>query len=79
MPWSWNLRQASDAVEVDEDEEVDEEEESVGSFRKTRSWRRFLTDALLSALKRSFGQWHVAAFVFFWLENLRVGSVTSPA
>ena len=49
MSWSWNLRQASDAVEVDEDEEVDGEEESVGSFRKTRSWRRFLTDALLSA------------------------------
>ena len=49
MPWSWNLRQASDAVEVDEDEEVDEEEESVVSFRKTRSWRRFLTDPLLSA------------------------------
>ena len=25
MPWSWNLRQASDAVEVDEDEEVQKE------------------------------------------------------
>ena len=70
MPWSWTLRQASDAVEVDE------EEESVGSFRKTRSWRRFLTDALLSARARTiFLQaivWAVACCcfcVFFGLKT----------
>ena len=87
MPWSWNLRQASDAVEVDEDEEVDEEEESVGSFRKTRSWRRFLTDALLSARACAdnfsssdrLGSGMLLLLCFFWLANLRVSSVTSPA
>lgn len=38
MPWSWNLRQASDAVEVDEDEEV--QKEGRISHRRTMSLQK---------------------------------------
>ena len=36
-------------VEVQEEEEVDEEDSSAGSFRKARSCRQFFTRALLRA------------------------------
>ena len=74
-------------VEVEEEEEVDDEDESAGSFRKARSCWRFFTDALLRARACAdnfsssgrLGNGMLLLLRSFWLANLRVSSVTSPA
>ena len=71
MPWSWNLRQASDAVEVDEDEEVQKEgricHRRTMSLQKVRHClHNFLGGAAL--LQRSLFLWEE-----LWTQKRNVG------
>ena len=72
MPWSWNLRQASDAVEVDEDEEVQKEgrisHRRTMSLQKVRHCLRNFPLAARHYFKRSLFLWEA-----LWTQKRNVG------